>query len=177
MTGDIQYLTTKHYFTRVLLLQSKWLGQLMVAYISHLVKLVHWVWHLSLFWVIAHPLLITCDDNLADEPTSPSIDLMTCYVPAYALVSSYQASTMATLTSTSVSHTLSSIYPFVQLHSLDCSQSYLPNQNTDRPRSVCSILDLQCETLANIYVAKYKEFMLILICWYLCHTHLEVMCN
>ncbi|KAM7382286.1 hypothetical protein PAMA_012917 [Pampus argenteus] len=54
------------------------------------------------------------------EPTSPSTDLQACYVPACSVVSSSHISTIATLTSTSVSPTLSFISPFVRL----CSQDY-----------------------------------------------------
>ncbi|XP_035853328.1 rho GTPase-activating protein 23-like isoform X3 [Sander lucioperca] len=76
-----------------------------------------------------------------DDPTSPSIDLQACYVPARSVVSSSQASTMATLTSTSVSPTLSSISPFVRLRSQDCSSikgrrsSYLLAITTERSKS------------------------------------------
>ncbi|XP_033467261.2 rho GTPase-activating protein 23-like isoform X2 [Epinephelus lanceolatus] len=76
-----------------------------------------------------------------DEPTSPSIDLQACYVPARSVVSSSQASTMATLTSTCVSPTLSSISPFVRLRSQDCSSikgrrsSYLLAITTERSKS------------------------------------------
>nr|XP_046232449.1 rho GTPase-activating protein 23-like isoform X2 [Scatophagus argus] len=75
-----------------------------------------------------------------DEPTSPSTDLQACYVPACSVVSSSQAS-MATLTSTSVTPTLSSIYPFVRLRSQDCSSiksrrsSYLLAITTERSKS------------------------------------------
>uniref|UniRef100_A0A3Q1KFB6 Rho GTPase activating protein 23b n=1 Tax=Anabas testudineus TaxID=64144 RepID=A0A3Q1KFB6_ANATE len=76
-----------------------------------------------------------------DEPTSPSTDLQACYVPACSVVSSSQASTMATLTSTSVSPTLSSISPPVRLRSQDCSSikgrrsSYLLAITTERSKS------------------------------------------
>uniref|UniRef100_A0A8C4ES86 Rho GTPase activating protein 23b n=1 Tax=Dicentrarchus labrax TaxID=13489 RepID=A0A8C4ES86_DICLA len=76
-----------------------------------------------------------------DEPTSPSIDVQTYYVPACSVVSSSQASAMATLTSTSVSPTLSSISPFVRLRSQDCSSiksrrsSYLLAITTERSKS------------------------------------------
>ncbi|XP_042253255.1 rho GTPase-activating protein 23-like isoform X1 [Thunnus maccoyii] len=76
-----------------------------------------------------------------DEPTSPSTDQQACYVPACSVVSSSQASTMATLTSTSVSPTLSSISPFVRLRSQDCSSikgrrsSYLLAITTERSKS------------------------------------------
>ncbi|KAM9336292.1 rho GTPase-activating protein 23-like [Symphorus nematophorus] len=76
-----------------------------------------------------------------DEPTSPSTDLQACYVPACSVVSSSQASTMANLTSTSVSPTLSSISPFVRLRSQDCSSikgrrsSYLLAITTERSKS------------------------------------------
>ncbi|XP_044033517.1 rho GTPase-activating protein 23-like isoform X3 [Siniperca chuatsi] len=76
-----------------------------------------------------------------DEPTSPSIDIQACYVPACSVVSSSQASTMATLTSTCVSPTLSSISPFVRLRSQDCSSikgrrsSYLLAITTERSKS------------------------------------------
>ncbi|XP_040885120.1 rho GTPase-activating protein 23-like isoform X2 [Toxotes jaculatrix] len=76
-----------------------------------------------------------------DEPTSPSTDLQACYVPACSVVFSSQASTMATLTSTSVSPTLSSISSFVRLHSQDCSSikgrrsSYLLAITTERSKS------------------------------------------
>ncbi|XP_031698639.1 rho GTPase-activating protein 23-like isoform X3 [Anarrhichthys ocellatus] len=76
-----------------------------------------------------------------DEPTGPSIDLQACYVPARSVVSSSQASTMATLTSTSVSPTLSSISPFVRLRPRDCSSiksrrsSYLLAITTERSKS------------------------------------------
>ncbi|XP_068161446.1 rho GTPase-activating protein 23-like isoform X2 [Antennarius striatus] len=76
-----------------------------------------------------------------DEPTSPSIDLQACYVPACSVVSCSQASTMATLTSTCVSPTLSSVYPLVQLRSQDCRSikgrrsSYLLAITTERSKS------------------------------------------
>ncbi|XP_059180452.1 rho GTPase-activating protein 23-like isoform X2 [Centropristis striata] len=76
-----------------------------------------------------------------DDPTSPSIDLQACYVPARSVVSSSQASTMATLTSTPVSPTLSSISPFVRLRAKDCSSikgrrsSYLLAITTERSKS------------------------------------------
>ncbi|XP_050925193.1 rho GTPase-activating protein 23 isoform X1 [Lates calcarifer] len=76
-----------------------------------------------------------------DEPTSPSTDLQPCYVPASSVVSSSQASTMATLTLTSVSPTSSSISSFVQLHFQDCSSikgrrsSYLLAITTERSKS------------------------------------------
>uniref|UniRef100_A0A4W6F2K9 Rho GTPase activating protein 23 n=1 Tax=Lates calcarifer TaxID=8187 RepID=A0A4W6F2K9_LATCA len=90
---------------------------------------------------ITQPLLLTCDVALADEPTSPSTDLQPCYVPASSVVSSSQASTMATLTLTSVSPTSSSISSFVQLHFQDCSSikgrrsSYLLAITTERSKS------------------------------------------
>ncbi|XP_070783162.1 rho GTPase-activating protein 23-like [Enoplosus armatus] len=76
-----------------------------------------------------------------DEPTSPSTDLQACYVPACSVVSSFQASTMADLTSTSVFPTLSSIPPFVRLRYQDCSSikgrrsSYLLAITTERSKS------------------------------------------
>ncbi|XP_034717193.1 rho GTPase-activating protein 23-like isoform X3 [Etheostoma cragini] len=76
-----------------------------------------------------------------DDPTSPSNDLQACYVPARSVVSSSQASTMATLTSTSVSPTLFSNSPFVRLRSQDCSSiksrrsSYLLAITTERSKS------------------------------------------
>ncbi|XP_058476652.1 rho GTPase-activating protein 23-like isoform X5 [Solea solea] len=76
-----------------------------------------------------------------DEPTSPSIDLEACYVPACSVVSGSQAFTVATLTSTSVSPTLSFISSFVQLHCQDCRSikgrrsSYLLAITTERSKS------------------------------------------
>ncbi|XP_034414081.1 rho GTPase-activating protein 23-like isoform X2 [Cyclopterus lumpus] len=76
-----------------------------------------------------------------DDPTSPSIDLQACYVPARSVVSSSQASTTATLPSTFVSPTLSSTSPFVRLRSRDCSSiksrrsSYLLAITTERSKS------------------------------------------
>ncbi|XP_022065196.2 rho GTPase-activating protein 23-like isoform X4 [Acanthochromis polyacanthus] len=76
-----------------------------------------------------------------DEPTSPNIDHQACYVPACSVVSSSQAAIMATLTSTFVSPTLSSISPFVRLRSQDCSSikgrrsSYLLAITTERSKS------------------------------------------
>ncbi|TKS90245.1 Rho GTPase-activating protein 23 [Collichthys lucidus] len=76
-----------------------------------------------------------------DEPTSPSIDLQACYVPACSVVPSSQAPTVATLTSTSVSPTLSSVSPYVRLRSRDCSSikgrrsSYLLAITTERSKS------------------------------------------
>ncbi|KAM7371296.1 hypothetical protein PAMP_010778 [Pampus punctatissimus] len=76
-----------------------------------------------------------------DEPTSPSTDQQACYVPACSVVSSSHTSTMATLTSTSVSPTLSSISPFVRLRSQDCSSikgrrsSYLLAITPERSKS------------------------------------------
>ncbi|XP_069373465.1 rho GTPase-activating protein 23-like isoform X4 [Paralichthys olivaceus] len=76
-----------------------------------------------------------------DEPTSPSTDLQACYVPACSVVSGSQASTVAILTSTSVSPTLSSISSFVRLHCQDCSSikgrrsSYLLAITTERSKS------------------------------------------
>ncbi|XP_029311686.1 LOW QUALITY PROTEIN: rho GTPase-activating protein 23-like [Cottoperca gobio] len=70
-----------------------------------------------------------------DDPSSPSIDLQACYVPACSVVSS---STMATL---SVSPTLSSISPFVRLRSQDFRSiksrrsSYLLAITTERSKS------------------------------------------
>lgn len=87
---------------------------------------------MSLFLIMSHPLLLTCDGDLTDEPTSPSTDLQACNVPACSVVSSSQASTMATLTSTSVSPTLSSVSPFVRLRSQDCSESHSPTLNPER---------------------------------------------
>ncbi|XP_047183481.1 rho GTPase-activating protein 23-like isoform X3 [Scophthalmus maximus] len=76
-----------------------------------------------------------------DEPTSPSTDQQACYVPAHSVVSGSQASTMAILTSTSVSPTLFSISSFVRLHCQDCSSikgrrsSYLLAITTERSKS------------------------------------------
>ncbi|XP_055360468.1 rho GTPase-activating protein 23-like isoform X4 [Betta splendens] len=76
-----------------------------------------------------------------DEPTTPSTDLQACYVPACSVVSSSHASTMATLTSMSVSPTFSSISPLVRLRSQDCSSikgrrsSYLLAITTERSKS------------------------------------------
>uniref|UniRef100_A0A8D3BCR6 Rho GTPase activating protein 23b n=1 Tax=Scophthalmus maximus TaxID=52904 RepID=A0A8D3BCR6_SCOMX len=91
--------------------------------------------------LVSHPLLLTCDDDFADEPTSPSTDQQACYVPAHSVVSGSQASTMAILTSTSVSPTLFSISSFVRLHCQDCSSikgrrsSYLLAITTERSKS------------------------------------------
>uniref|UniRef100_A0A3P8TP14 Rho GTPase activating protein 23b n=1 Tax=Amphiprion percula TaxID=161767 RepID=A0A3P8TP14_AMPPE len=79
--------------------------------------------------------------EVEDEPTSPNIDHQACYVPACSVVSSSQASIMATLTSTFVSPNLSSISPFVRLRSQDCSSikgrrsSYLLAITTERSKS------------------------------------------
>ncbi|XP_035526205.1 rho GTPase-activating protein 23-like [Morone saxatilis] len=95
----------------------------------------------GLLLLLGLQMRFTCDDNLADEPTSPSIDVQAYYVPACSVVSSSQASAMATLTSTSVSPTLSSISPFVRLRSQDCSSiksrrsSYLLAITTERSKS------------------------------------------
>ncbi|XP_069024626.1 rho GTPase-activating protein 23-like isoform X2 [Embiotoca jacksoni] len=75
-----------------------------------------------------------------DEPSGPT-DHQACYVPACSVVSTSQASTMAPLTSTPVSPTLSSISPFVRLRSQDCSSiksrrsSYLLAITTERSKS------------------------------------------
>lgn len=87
---------------------------------------------MSLFLIMSHPLLFTCDGDLTDEPTSPSTDLQACNVPACSVVSSSQACTMASLTSTSVPPTLSSVSPFVRLRSQDCSESHSPTLNPER---------------------------------------------
>ncbi|XP_067365050.1 rho GTPase-activating protein 23-like isoform X4 [Channa argus] len=76
-----------------------------------------------------------------DEPTSPSPQDLACSVPACSVVSSSLASTVATLTSTSVSPILPSISPFVHLRSQDCSSiksrrsSYLLAITTERSKS------------------------------------------
>ncbi|XP_074475492.1 rho GTPase-activating protein 23-like isoform X3 [Sebastes fasciatus] len=76
-----------------------------------------------------------------DDPTSPSTDLQACYVPAHSVVSSSQASTMASPTTTSVSPTLSSVSPFVRLRAQDFSSikgrrsSYLLAITTERSKS------------------------------------------
>ncbi|XP_068460187.1 rho GTPase-activating protein 23-like isoform X3 [Clinocottus analis] len=76
-----------------------------------------------------------------DDPTSPSIDLQACHIPAHSVVSSSQACTTITFPSTSVSPTLSSNSPFVHLRSRDCSSiksrrsSYLLAITTERSKS------------------------------------------
>ncbi|XP_041671203.1 rho GTPase-activating protein 23-like isoform X3 [Cheilinus undulatus] len=73
-----------------------------------------------------------------DEPTNPSIDLQASYVPACTVVTSTQAST---LTTASVSPTLTSVSPIVQLRSKDCRSikgrrsSYLLAITTERSKS------------------------------------------
>lgn len=110
--------------------------------------------------IISHPFVACLWWCPADDPTSPSIDLQACYVPARSVVSSSQASTMATLTSTSVSPTLSSISPFVRLRSQDCSESQSPTLNTERlykgleQYTICSpvCLNWNCQTSLPMFL-------------------------
>ena len=121
--------------------------------------------HLAYFVLsVFNPSYLTpgcSDDDPADEPTSSSTDLQACYVPACSVVSSSQACTMATLTSTSVSPTLSAISPFVRLRSQDCSESHSPTLNTERARPIycvfSSMLGLKLpEAIASVLCQNDK---------------------